>query len=157
MKQKYSIVKDSQNKQLIIREYAELDKEMLSLLCEETYEQKEIRAAIKDGKEKLIEKLRTKNLYPPGIYSDKIADGVIALYSARDKDSLELFFNDLELLLKEQEAAEAAAMLDDETEDLDEMLEEDFEESFEEKDDIKKIDTSLKIADDDYADVDDDN
>ena len=67
MKQKYTIIKDSTNKQLIIREFAELDKEILSLLCEETYEQKAILAAIKKGKDNLISALRTKNLYPPGV------------------------------------------------------------------------------------------
>jgi hypothetical protein len=66
MKQKYTIIKDSKNKQLIVREFAELDKEILSLLCEETYEQKVILAAIKKGKEDLISALRTNNLYPPG-------------------------------------------------------------------------------------------
>jgi hypothetical protein len=34
MKQKYAIVRDDKNKQLIVREFAELDKEILSLLCE---------------------------------------------------------------------------------------------------------------------------
>ena len=34
MKQKYSIYKDTSNQKLIIKEYAELDKEILSLLCE---------------------------------------------------------------------------------------------------------------------------
>ena len=66
MKQKYPIIKDKKNKQLIIREFAELDKEILSLLCEETYEQKMIVAAIKSGQENLISALRTNNLYPPG-------------------------------------------------------------------------------------------
>jgi hypothetical protein len=76
MKQKYTIIKDDKNKQLIIREFAELDKEILSLLCEETYDQKLIRSAIKSGKEDLIAALRTNNLYPPGIYADKIANAV---------------------------------------------------------------------------------
>ncbi len=66
MKQKYTIIKDQKNKQLIIREFAELDKAILSLLCEETYEQKMIVAAIKSGQENLISALRTNNLYPPG-------------------------------------------------------------------------------------------
>jgi hypothetical protein len=76
MKQKYAIVRDDKNKQLIVREFAELDKEILSLLCEETYADKRIRAAIRKGREELIAALRTKNLYPPGIYAKKIADAV---------------------------------------------------------------------------------
>jgi hypothetical protein len=83
MKQKYTIVRDDKNNQLIIREFAELDKEILSLLCEETYDQKLIRAAIKSGKEELIAALRTNNLYPPGIYADKIANAVKELYRTK--------------------------------------------------------------------------
>jgi hypothetical protein len=164
MKQKYTIIKDSKNKQLIIREFAELDKEILSLLCEETYEQKAILAAIKSGKENLISALRTNNLYPPGIYAEKIADAVKALYATRGKDSEDLFFDDLELLSHAKEPQpRAAAKPDDEPDDeqdeeMDELLEDDFESDFDENDNqIKKLDSSLKIADDEYGDTNDES
>jgi len=160
MKQKYTIIKDSKNKQLIIREFAELDKEILSLLCEETYEQKAILAAIKSGKENLISALRTNNLYPPGIYAEKIADAVKALYATRGKDSEDLFFDDLELLThaKEPQSRAVAEPDDEQDEDVDELLEDDFESDFDENDDqIKKIDSSLKIADDDFGDTPDES
>jgi len=152
MKQKYTIIRDDKNKQLIIREFAELDKEILSLLCEETYEQKLIRAAIKSGKEELIAALRTNNLYPPGIYADKIADAVKELYSTKAKESVELFFNDLELLAKESGAASQEDQIDEDSEELDEVLEEDFEPEYEDKEQLKKMGSSLKIADDEYGD-----
>ena len=96
MKQKYTILKDVPNHQLIIREYAELDKDVLSLLCEETYADQTIQSVIKSGKESLISALRTKNLYPPVTYADKIADAVIALYGSGDKESADLLFDDVE-------------------------------------------------------------
>ena len=157
MKQKYTILKDSDNRRLVIREYAEWNKDSLSLLCEETYENKAIRPAIKSGKESLISILRTKNLYPPNSYTEKIADAVIDLYESKGKDSVDLYFDDIELLTKEREALELAEELDDESSDLDEMLEDDFEDEYEDKGEIKKIDSSLKIADDDYLDMDDEN
>jgi hypothetical protein len=160
MKQKYTIIKDSKNKQLIIREFAELDKEILSLLCEETYEQKAILAAIKSGKENLISALRTNNLYPPGIYAEKIADAVKALYATRGKDSEDLFFDDLELLshAKEPQPRAVAEPDDEQDEDMDELLEDDFESDFDENDDqIKNLDSSLKIADDDFGDTTDES
>ncbi len=46
MKQKYLIINDKKNKQIKIQEYAELNKEMLSLLCEEAYDYKTIKPAI---------------------------------------------------------------------------------------------------------------
>ena len=152
MKQKYTIVKDDKNKQLIIREFAELDKEILSLLCEETYDQKLIRAAIKSGKEELIAALRTNNLYPPGIYADKIANAVKELYATKAKESEDLFFNDLELLAKESETEAADEQLEKDSENLDEVLEEDFEPEYEDKEQLKKMGSSLKIADDEFGD-----
>lgn len=157
MKQKYTILKDKDNQQLVIKEFAELDKEVMSFLCEETYEAKVIRAAIKSGKESLISILRTNNLYPPNMYAAKIADAVIALFGSRDKDSVDLFFDDVELLTLEREAEESEKELEEESGDLDELLEDNFEEDFEDKPDINKIDSSLKIADEDLGDGDDES
>ena len=155
MKQKYTIVRDDKNKQLIIREFAELDKEVLSLLCEETYEQKAIRAAIKSGREDLIAALRTNNLYPPGIYAEKIADAVKELFSAKGKESEDLFFDDLELLTKESAAEAIKKQKETDSEDLEEVVEEDFEAVYEdeEKEPLDKLDSSLKIADDEFEDT----
>ena len=155
MKQKYAIIRDDKNKQLIVREFAELDKEILSLLCEETYEEKRIRAAIRKGQEELIAALRTKNLYPPGIYAKKIADMVKKLYAAKDKDSAELFFDDLELLAQanEPKAKPAKDSLEEPDAEMDELLEDDFESDYEDGDQPKKLDSSLKIADDEYGDT----
>ena len=41
-------------------------------------------------------------------------------------------------------------------ESLDDLLEEDYSDGFEEKEKIKNIGSSIKVADDDYMDVDDD-
>ena len=159
MKQKYAIIRDDKNKQLIVREFAELDKEILSLLCEETYEQKRIEAAIRKGQEELIAALRTKNLYPPGIYAKKIADAVKELYAAKDKDSAELFFDDLELLAQanEPKAKPAKDSLEEPDEEMDELLEDDFDSDYEDEAQPKKLDSSLKIADDEYGDTGEEN
>jgi hypothetical protein len=157
MKQKYTIVRDDKNKHLIIREFAELDKEVLSLLCEETYDQKAIRAAIKSGKEGLISALRTNNLYPPGIYAEKIADAVKELFATKGKESEDLFFDDLELLTKESVAEAIKEKKEDDSEEIEEVLEEDFESEYEDKEALDKLDSSLKIADDEFEDTIDDS
>lgn len=156
MKQKYTIIKDSKNKQLIIREFAELDKEILSLLCEETYDQKDILAAIKKGQESLISTLRTNNLYPPGIYAKKIADAIKDLYATKGKESDELFFDDLELLAVANKPAAKTVEepVEEQGEEMDELLEDDLESDYEDEDHPKKLDSSLKIADDEYGDTD---
>lgn len=156
MKQKYLIINDKANKQIKIQEYAELNKEMLSLLCEEAYDYKTIKSAISAGTEALIASLRTNNLYPPGIYAEKIASAVAELYKSKDQESLELFFDDISLLAKNREAAEVAEQLEEDATDMDEMIEDGYDETFEDKDDLKKINSSLKVAGDDFSDADND-
>ena len=157
MKQKYTIFRDDKNNQLIIREFAELDKQILSLLCEETYDSKMIHAAIKQGSSHLISALRTNNLYPPGIYAAKIAESVIQLYATKSQESVDLFFDDLELLAvessSEPKTADEEKPVEEQGEDVDELLEDDFESEYQEKDNISKMNSSLKIADDDYSDA----
>lgn len=157
MKQKYSIHKDIENKNLVIKEYAELDKEILSLLCEETYPEDVVTAAIRDDKEKLIAVLRTRNMYPPSVFANSIADLVIALYGSEGEQSTEIFFDDKEIF----EANEIEAPPDDDTmdtddDDIDSVLEDDINEVYEEKKSIKDLKSTLKVADDDSVDMDDD-
>jgi len=158
MKQKYLILNDRENKQIKIQEFAELNKETLSLLCEEAYDYKTIKSAISTGKDELIAALRTNNMYPPGIYANQIADAVTDIYKSKEQESVELFFDDINLLTKSRKAIKIAGQDDDdESADLVEMLEDDYDDAYSEKDEIKKIDSSLKIADDDYVDGDDDS
>jgi len=154
MKQKYLIINDRDNKQIKIQEYAELNKEMLSLLCEESYAYKTIKSAITAGPDTLVSALRTNNLYPPGIYAEKIASAVTDLYKSKDQDSLELFFDDINLLAKNRESAEVTEQTENDPADLDEMLEDSFEDTFEDKNDLKKIDAPIKVAGDDFSDAD---
>ena len=103
MKQKYLILKNDEKTKLIIREFAELDKERFSPLCEETFDDESIKSAIAKGQKALISMLRTKNLFPIGIYAKEIASAVTKMYESGDDQSVELFFNDYDLLSKEQE------------------------------------------------------
>jgi len=157
MKQKYSIHKDIENKNLVIKEYAELDKEILSLLCEETYPEEVVTAAISDDKEKLIAVLRTRNMYPPSVFANSIADLVIALYGSDGEQSTEIFFDDKEIF----EANEIKTASEDDTletgdDDIDSVLADDISEVYEEKKNIKDLKSTLKVADDDSVDTDDD-
>lgn len=158
MKQKYEILKDDDNKRLIIREFAELDKDVMSLLCEESYDKKAVKSAIGAGRETLITALRTKNLYPPGMYAGKIADKVMEMYGSKGKTSDEIVFDDLEFLARGHEAAEAAASYEAEPGEIDELIDAGAEEEkFEEGEEVKKIDSSLKIEDDEFSDIDEES
>jgi hypothetical protein len=156
MKQKYLILNDKENKKFKIQEFAELSKESLSLLCEETYDYQSIKSAVSSGKEALIAALRTNNMYPPGIYAEQIAEAVIDLHSSAERESVELFFDDINLFAKTREAAKVSEHLEDDTEDtdLDDVLGEDFDEGYPEKDELGQNDSPLQIEDDDYIDAD---
>ena len=157
MRQKYLIINDRENKQFKIQEFAELNKETLSLLCEEAYDYKTISSAVSAGKDALISTLRTNNLYPPGIYAEKIAYALVQLHKSKDEESLELFFDDINLLAKKRQSSGTTVEFEDDSADLDDMLEDEFDDDYPEKNGLKKMESSLKIEDDDYVDINDDD
>jgi hypothetical protein len=160
MKQKYVVLLDKDVDQLAIQEYAELDKEMLSLLCEETYDAQTIKAAMEKDRNALIQALRTHNMYPPGGYTERIADAVVEMFQPGGNTSAELFFEERELF--DFQDADAETETDSEGDDseeeaevdVDELLDEDIDDDFEEKGIIKNLKKSIKNSDED-ASVDD--
>ena len=143
MKQKYEITKNTKTRQLIIEEYAVLTGNLhrkdfpgvqddeFSLLCEETYETKSVNKAISEGKSSLVSLLRTRHLFPIGLYMDKIADTVIELFSTKGEQSELLVFDDKEFIYGDPFEEEIDDEIDDEggvepTEDLDGLLKDDI-------------------------------
>lgn len=151
MKQKYVVLLDSEGGKLSIQEYAELDKEMLSLLCEETYPVETIKKALEKDRGALIQALRTHNMYPPGTYTERIADAIIEMLRPGANTSAELFFEEKELFesIEEEEIPESDDEDEDSSMDVDDLLDEDIEDDFEEKGIIKDLKKSIKISDED--------
>lgn len=158
MKQKYVVLLDKDVDQLAIQEYAELDKEMLSLLCEETYDAQAIKAAMEKDRNALIQALRTHNMYPPGGYTERIADAVVDMLQPGGNTSAELFFEERELFDFQDADAETESDGDDSDDDaevdVDELLDDDIDDDFEEKGIIKNLKKSIKNSDEE-ASVDD--
>ena len=156
MKQKYSILKDDKKNKLIIREYAELDKEILSLLCEEIYDNESIETAIAKGKEALISTLRTKALFPISIYAEKIAEAVINMYEHDNDQSVELFFNDRDILAKDRRAAVVEVEVESDPAEIDELLEGDISDSdLDDDSEIKNITRPIKVDDEEPNNIED--
>ena len=156
MKSKYSIIRDRENKQLIIKEYAELDKHVLTFVCEQAYSDKIIKSAISKGSEELISAMRTINFYPSGVYGQGLAEAIIELYRDKSSESVEVSFDDLEFLPKTRAKKSSKDDIDNEAEEIEEEIDDEFAEKYEEEPGIKKIDSSLSIADEDnYDDLDD--
>lgn len=158
MKQKYSIHKDTEKQILVIKEYAELNKEILSLLCEETYPENEVNTAISRGKGALVSILRTRNMYPPGVFANSIADLVIALYGSEGEQSTEILLDDKAFFESNENETtlEEETVENDEDDDIDTVLDDDINDVYEEKKIIKDLKSTLKVADEDSADADDD-
>jgi hypothetical protein len=156
MKQKYAIIRDDDQKTLIVREYAELDKEMMSLLCEETYDQDKIAAALKEDHQAVINAIRTNNMYPPTLFAQAIAEAIADLLTEGGNQSAELFFDDKDLFNKEIVLPDDS--IEEEVEDdveVDDLLEDDIEDDFENDKVLKELKSSIKMADDDSDDVED--
>lgn len=126
MKQKYSIVKDNKTGDLTIQEYAELSKDLFSLVCEESYKKDNIEKAVSQGDKELIDTLRTPNLYPISDYIAKIAEAVTGLYSKSSGQSapVELVFDDVDLFKKEEDESETGKEQEDSVE-IEDLLEDD--------------------------------
>ncbi len=158
MKQKFTLIKNEEQKKLIIKEYAELDKDILSLLCEETYDAEAVADAISRNKEALISVLRTKNMYPPSAYMNQIAEAVVSLYESDSFDTRDLLLNDMDVFLSPEieDVAEAEDVIEDDG-DIDDLLDDDKDDDdLDEKLEIKKLKSSLKIADAEPEDAEDD-
>ena len=110
MRQKYVISRDSAKNKLKIREYAIIDKtlkkvvtsmlqkESYSFLCEETYESDIIVSSISKGMDALVAILRTHNIFPIQPYAIQIAESVTELYNSSEDGSVELLFDDVDLV-----------------------------------------------------------
>lgn len=154
MKQKFYIQKNDAEQQLIIRESAELDKDVMSLLCEVTFQADAIKSAMATGREALIAALRTRNMYPPRTYAEMIADAVQNLYQSQDSDTAELVFNDLDLLSHERASTTILDDIKEEAGEIDELLDDGFDDNYEETTEIKKISSPIKIEEDTATDLD---
>ena len=156
MRQKFVLQKDPAKRKLVITESSELDKDMFSVLCRETYDYERIEAAISRGKAVLMTVLRTRNLYPPGVYTARLAEAITEMFTADGGDMAEIMFQDIDLIKTEKEEAEAIEILDDDTDEIDDLLEEDFPANYEEKSKIKKINAPIKVADEESVSYEDD-
>jgi len=115
MRQKYIISRIDAKKQLRIREYAVierdpkkvsismLEKSKFSFLCEETYASDEVLSAIALGMRSLVPCLRTHNIFPITPYISGIAEAVVSLYDAAGDGSVELSFDDADLVARPEE------------------------------------------------------
>jgi len=153
MKQKYVISREADPQRLVIKEYAELDKEMFSLLCQEQYPEEFIRKAMAEGNDALIAAFRTRNFYPTYAFAARIAEAIFSLFDQTGEEPVEVVIDDAEFINRRRTEPTLRPDTEEEAEDIDDLLDDAVEEEFEDID-IDKINSGLKIADDDPGDLD---
>jgi hypothetical protein len=126
MKQKYHIRKDVKAKTLFIQEfavlagdtgkqkYAEIQDDDYSLLCEQSYNAKDVKSASSTGKDDLILLLRNEHFFPIETYMNKIADVVMGMYAAKGEQHEDLVFDDKAVLVDTITEQEAVTEIKDE-------------------------------------------
>jgi hypothetical protein len=152
MKHKYSVSLDAAQKQLVISEYAELDKEIFSLLCEERYSQEGLRTALAGGTDALIAAFRTRNFYPTYTFAVRIAAAITTLLTQDSADPVEIVLDDADFLSRQVAEPPERVDSEEESDDIDDLLDDNVDEEFDDID-IDKINSGIKIADDDAADI----
>ena len=90
--------KDIDKQDLTIIEYANLDKELLTVIGKEVHQEDTITKAIAKGENALIALLRTKNMFFPGILAHKIAESIKMLYERPDDQYAEIYFDESDFI-----------------------------------------------------------
>lgn len=161
MKQKYTVVKNDETNELIIREYGELDKEVLSLLCEERFDIDKLRDVLPKGRQLMVKTIRTVNMFPPSSYAERLAASVITVLQDETDQPVEIVFEDLDLINKNfKDFEEEEEEVEDEPADIDELLDEDIdaiENEFDSKTSLNNLNSPLRISDEDSLDIEDES
>jgi hypothetical protein len=161
MRQKYHIFKNNEKNELFIQEYAVVDgrpkrgdlpkihEENFALLCEQIYDAQAIKSSISSGKESLILLLRNPHFFPIHQYIQKIADTVISLYASKDKESMVLIFDDVDLLFPDADELDSLNQLEEDdkstSDGVEDLLNNDVDISTSASD-AKKADSDSKEA-----------
>ncbi len=152
---KFSVSKDPESDVLTIREFAEVDTDIFSLTCVQTYPGETIRRALATSGDTPIHILRTRTFFPTRDHAEQLLRIVSALYDGGSADTLETTVDDAKFLSVEPKKSVPAVADEEESDesDLDELLDDDLGDDYDEED--LPLD-SLKIVDDDDVDVDED-
>lgn len=149
MRHKYELTLTKSS--LTLREFGELDKEIFTLLCEETYPLDAIRESLDAGIDAVIAAFRSPNFYPTRYASEKLAVAVAEICRAKEADRMEVVLDDVQVLSDDQDPADILEEFEEANDgpgdDLDELLADD--------DKLSNTKGTLRIADSEDIDEDD--
>ena len=148
MKQRFSISRNTGGEQIVIKEYAELDKGVYSLLCEESYAIQAVKAALAKGPGHVITLLRTESFFPTSYFAQKLMASLDDFLQQESGDTIKIEADDAEYIrtLSKDVPAEDNGSIDD-------LLDVDGEEIVEDDQPVGKLDAPIKIAEDETAEI----
>jgi predicted transcriptional regulator len=95
-------------------------------------------------------------LFPISIYAEKIAEAVINMYEHENDQSVELFFNDRDIIAKERVAPVVEVEVESDPAEIDELLEGDISGSdLDDDSEIKNITRPIKVDDEEPNNIED--
>lgn len=157
MRQKFILEKDETAGHFIIKEFGELDKEIFSLVCEETYPLAALSETARKRRESLVSMLRTPNLFPPRHQMEALSVSILEFLENGSFEPVEVNFDDMDHLAREAREAVDLDDLEDDGVEIDDLIDDDIDDDYEEKGDIGSINAPLKVAEDDSLDIDEEN
>jgi len=148
MKQQFSISRNTGGEQIVIKEYAELDKGVYSLLCEESYAVQAVQAALAKGPGYVVTLLRTESFFPTSYFAEKLTASLDAYLKQESGDTINIEADDVECIrnLSKDMPTEENGRIDD-------LLDVDGDEIIEDDQPVGKLDAPIKIAEDETAEI----
>ncbi|MFH1981226.1 MAG: hypothetical protein ABIL58_05245 [Pseudomonadota bacterium] len=158
MKQRYTVLKAQEDDRILIREEGELDKDLFFTQCTVSFAQGALQDVLGQGVFPAIQLIRSKDFYPALPVAEKIVEGIRRFFDDGSQP-VEVEINDVDFITKRSKPVpvphvQPDAETDEEPGDLDDLLEDDAEE-FDDDFALDDINPSLKIADEEVVDIDD--
>ncbi len=148
MKQKFSISRNTGGDKIVIKEYAELDKGVYSLLCEESYAEKSLSATLAKGAEHVITLLRTESFFPTRFFAEKLIAVLDNYLQQGSFEAVHIDADDTECIQNRSRQVPV-----EETGGIDDLLDVDVEDTVEDDESVGKLDAPIKIAEDEIVEI----
>jgi len=148
MKQRFSISRNTGGEQIVIKEYAELDKGVYSLLCEASYAVQAVKAALAKGPWHVITLLRTESFFPTSYFAQKLTASLDDFLQQESGDTIKIEVDDAECI-----RTLSKVVADEENGRIDDLLDVDADEIIEDDQPVGKLDAPIKIAEDETTEI----
>ena len=141
MKQRFSISRNTGGEKIVIKEYAELDKGVYSLLCEESYAVADVEAALAKGPDQVATLLRTESFFPISFFVERLIKTLDDYIQQGSTEAVKIEADDAECI---QSISRQASP--EENDGIDDLLGVETEAIIEDEKPVEKLDAPIKIA-----------